>query len=479
MTATLQGDAFTNFSISTALAGITGQGAAVTTGSVVLTSVSPITTIDSAFIQANAGNDTIALGTSLTRITATDLKAGAGNDFIGFGSQIRDAFVTGTNASVAIKDSKIVGGAGNDTVHLAGASTMTATEISAGAGNDSLMLTDQHIYSARIGLGGGNDILADGIDEITDISIQGGAGNDTIYLSATESSTIGGDALGNLVASTDGNDSIIVGGTTNQTKIYGGGGNDVVTLSAGTISDTGNLISLGAGRDTLNLDAAVTINSATIGLGGDNDLVQISDDATVISGATFKLGAGSDTLKFTTGDLGTNGIGSGSLFASATIFGGAGNDLIFDSANNDFVAGGTINAVFGYNTSDSTLAGYDTIAVGGGSVTATYKLNIAGASLAQAQLQTADFTASNSVIAFTSTFSQDLTARVESLDANLATGEVALFQESNNGLTYLFIQGGSSTDTVVQLGTAEFTDSNSNALSASVTVSGTTLQANL
>ena len=151
---------------------------------------------------------------------------------------------------------------------------MTATEISAGAGNDSLMLTDQHIYSARIGLGGGNDILADGIDEITDISIQGGAGNDTIYLSATESSTIGGDALGNLVADTDGNDSIIVGGTTNQTKIYGGGGNDVVTLSAGTISDTGNLISLGAGRDTLNLDAAVTINSATIGLGGDNDLVQ-------------------------------------------------------------------------------------------------------------------------------------------------------------------------------------------------------------
>ena len=203
---------------------------------VVLTSVSPITTIDSAFIQANAGNDTIALGTSLTRITATDLKAGAGNDFIGFGSQIRDAFVTGTNASVAIKDSKIVGGAGNDTVHLAGASTMTATEISAGAGNDSLMLTDQHIYSARVGLGGGNDILADGIDEITDISIQGGAGNDTIYLSSTESSTIGGDALGNLVADTDGNDSIIVGGTTNQTKIYGGGGNDVVTLSAGTIS---------------------------------------------------------------------------------------------------------------------------------------------------------------------------------------------------------------------------------------------------
>ena len=99
--------------------------------------------------------------------------------------------------------------------------------------------------------------------------------------------------------------------------------------------------------------------------------------------------------------------------------------------------------------------------------------------LQQAQLQTADFTASNSVVAFTSTFSQDVTARVESLDAKLATGEVALFQEDNSKLTYLFVQGGSAADTVVQIGTAEFTDGNTNALSASVTVSGSTIAVNL
>ena len=126
--------------------------------------------------------------------------------------------------------------------------------------------------------------------------------------------------------------------------------------------------------------------------------------------------------------------------------------MIFDSADNDFVAGGTIKAIFGYNTSDSTIAGYDTIAVGGAGVTATYQLNIAGASLSHANIYTSNVTTSKSIIAFTSTFAQDVTARVESLDANLAAGEVAHFQEGDNGLTYLFIQGGTSSDTVVQLG---------------------------
>ena len=72
-----------------------------------------------------------------------------------------------------------------------------------------------------------------------------------------------------------------------------------------------------------------------------------------------------------------------------------------------------------------------------------------------------------------------MTALVESLDAKLATGEVALFQEDNSKLTYLFVQGGSAADTVVQIGTAEFTDGNTNALSASVTVSGSTIAVNL
>ena len=165
LSSTINGGPFDAVSIRTAISNPTG-GAAVTTGSIVLTSVAPITTIDSAFIQANAGNDTISLGTTLTRITASQFKAGAGNDFIGFGNQFRDAFVTGTRALQVFKDSKVVGGAGNDTIHLAGAGLMTATEISAGAGNDSIKLDDQHIYSARIGFGGGNDILADGIDEI-------------------------------------------------------------------------------------------------------------------------------------------------------------------------------------------------------------------------------------------------------------------------------------------------------------------------
>ena len=83
-------------------------------------------------------------------------------------------------------------------------------------------------------------------------------------------------------------------------------------------------------------------------------------------------------------------------------------------------------------------------------------------------MATANFTASNSLVTFTSTFSQDLTARVEALDASMSTGEVAIFQEGNNSLAYVFVQGG-STDTVVQIGTAQIT----NFADATLTISGT------
>jgi hypothetical protein len=453
-TLTDQNSIFGAQSISTALTD-TGGTPIASGAALVLTSVAAISTIDSAFIQTNAGNDTIALGTSLTRVTASQFKAGAGNDFIGFGTQLRAAgsFSTATQSGAAFKAVTVVGGSGNDTIKLDNDNTFTGFEISAGAGNDNVNLESAHVFSARIGLGAGNDIVSGVLGELDQASIQGGSGNDTIYVNAAESATIGGDRLDNIVGVDDGNDSIVLGGTISATKIYGGGGNDIVQISAADLENSGNLINLGAGRDTINLSAnSVSINSATIRMGGDKDLFTFSDDASIVTGTNIKLGAGNDTIKFASGSNNANdGI------SNTTIFGNAGSDLIFDSAT--VATDERLEATFGYNTADSTLAGYDTIAVGGGAITGvSYQVNVSQGSLSQLQLATASFTASNSMVTFTSTFSQDLTARVAELDATTSIGEVALFQEGNNSLGYLFVQGGTvgnSDDTVVQLGTAE------------------------
>ena len=302
------------------------------------------------------------------------------------------------------------------------------------------------------------------MEEIDAASVEGGAGNDTIFLNNIESAVVGGDALSAHAAATDGKDSIVLNGTMSASTIYGGGGNDTLQVSAADIVDSANFINLGAGRDTINFSAdSNTIHSATIGMGSDNDLFTIATDQVDFMSSTIKLGAGADTIKFSTGttqDITTTG------FAGTTIFGGAGSDLIFDSA--DITSGGLVEAVFGFNTADSTIAGYDTIAIGGAAVTASYRLSNSQQSLGQLQMATANFTASNSLVTFTSTFSQDLTARVEALDASMSNGEVAIFQEGNNSLAYVFVQGG-TTDTLVQIGTAQIT----NFADATLTISGT------
>jgi hypothetical protein len=459
---------FTNGTTRTAAA--SGAALAIATATTLtLTSVAAVSTIDSAFIQANAGNDTIALGTSLSRVTASQFKAGAGNDFVGFGTQLRaaGAFSTSTQSGAAFKAVTIVGGSGNDTIKLDNDNTFTGFEISAGAGNDNINLVSAHVFSARIGLGAGNDIVSGLIGELDQASIQGGSGNDTIFVNTVESAVIGGDTLDASVGVADGNDSIVLGGTISATKIYGGGGNDIVQISAADLENSGNLINLGAGRDTINLSAnSVLLQSAAIRMGAGNDLITFADDNGAYLSSNIKLGAGADTIKFASGANNAD-----STFSGTTVFGNAGADLLFESST--VAAGGRMLMTFGYNTADSTLAGYDTIAVGGGAITGVQNfVNVSQGSLAQLQMATANFTASNSVVTFTSTFSQDLTARVEAIDASTDKGEVAMFIESNSNLAYLFVQGGTtgtSDDTLVQFGTASinsFADGH-------ITISGT------
>ena len=84
--------------------------------------------------------------------------------------------------------------------------------------------------------------------------------------------------------------------------------------------------------------------------------------------------------------------------------------------------GGLIEVVFGFNTADSTIAGYDTIELRlverlSPPLTDSATLSNSQQNLGKLQMSTANFATSNSLVTFTSTFSQDLTTRVEISDA--------------------------------------------------------------
>ena len=72
------------------------------------------------------------------------------------------------------------------------------------------------------------------------------------------------------------------------------------------------------------------LHSATVGMGKGNDLFTIADDDVDFKSATIKLGAGNDTIKFTTG---TTQDPTNTDFDGTTIFGGAGADLLLESAD--------------------------------------------------------------------------------------------------------------------------------------------------
>ena len=111
------------------------------------------------------------------------------------------------------------------------------------------------------------------------------------------------------------------------------------------------------------------------------------------------MGAGNDTIRITTGTTGT----SLATFISSTIFGGAGSDLLFDSQMEQMV---DIECNLRFKTADPQL-----LVTTPSLLVVDQGRNVqVHVSLAQTQLATADFTASNSVVTFTSTFSQDLTA---------------------------------------------------------------------
>ena len=446
-TLTLHGSAGTTY---TDISGVdvSGQAAvqAINISAIgVRTSEQGARTVNAAYFQANAGQDSIALGDSLTTVSAATFAGGAGNDLIGSYTNVNNQFslarVSGTYVSTDFE-----GGDGNDTINLVGDAVYSAVNINANKGDDSVSLLSQveSMSNSVVGLGAGTDTFSGEFVAISTATIAGGKGNDTLIISATtfDNVVIGGDRANASNTDGDGADSIYIegGGVFTASTIFGGAGNDTVTFSAEAA--TASLVSLNTGKDIFSAEADGLIVDSTIAMGNQGDEFHFVDSGAILS-SRINLGKGLDTT-----DFGGTDIGSGD-FANTTLYGGAGADYLFGSAT--LSAGDTVAMNLEYiDNSESTLSAYDTIALNTTN-SGTYSFRYEpGAS--QASFSAVGLTGTNGVVVFSSTFATDVTARVEAIAANTTAGDAAAFLDGSSQ-AYLFVKG-STDNLLVQVGSA-------------------------
>ena len=220
--------------------------------------------------------------------------------------------------------------------------------------------------------------------------IVAGDGNDTIN-GGLGADVICGDRGRDTINGEEGSDTVF--GGTGPDTIRGGMGHDLLVGNpgAGSVLDTGDLISGGAGNDIL--DGWVG-NDVLIGGGGDDvlqgmagvDTVDYSSSATPVSASlatNTATGQGSDTFVLVenligsdhndtlTGDALPNNLGGGD--GNDHVLGGGGIDTVTGGVGNDDVRGGGGNdSVLGNSGNDSLRgdAGTDTCNGGPGTDTA-------------------------------------------------------------------------------------------------------------
>lgn len=198
---------------------------------------------------------------------------------------------------------------------MAGAATITA-----GGGDDLVVISSADVNSSTVHGNDGNDTLS------------GGSGQDSIY----------GD---------DGDDSLTAGN--GRSHLYGGAGNDALSLSSVNANNgTGRaIIDGGADHDTLTLDFS---NLSMVFKGNLSASTATLSDGTVVTNVeavTFFAGAGNDKLT-ASNDEGGNSVnklygngGNDRLAAGAQgayLDGGEGNDVLVGGAGADDLVGGSL-----------------------------------------------------------------------------------------------------------------------------------------
>ncbi len=391
---------------------------------------------DGAFaFLGGAGNDTLTGGANADTFALSS----GGND-TAHGGGGNDSFTLG--ASLTAADS-IDGGAGDDTVSLAGDYSVGLTLGAATLANvETLQLAAGHSYNLTTNDGnvaagqvltvdgsalGASDVLTfNGAAESDGaFSLLAGAGNDTLT---------GGANADTFALSTGGNDTV-----------QGGGGNDTFTFGASlTAADT---VDGGAGSDTvvlngdyssgLTLGAATLANVETLSLAEAGAAYSITtNDANVAAGQTLVVDASGLTASALTFN------GAAETDGAFAITGGSANDALTGGAGND-----TFDLSHGGNDTAHGGGGNDTIGVGaaltaadtidGGTGTDTLALNgdySAGVTLGAATLTSVE----NLQLAAGHNY------KLTTVDANVASGQSLTVDASALGASDVLIFNGSA-----------------------------------
>lgn len=319
-------------------------------------------------MTGGAGFDTVSYADSSAGVTVTvNSSSNTGGDAAGdqlfgienlIGSTHNDTLTGDGNSNLfdgGLGDDVMTGGAGTDTAtYTLAASGVSVhlgdlgTNVSGGAGNDSLSQIENIIGSAHIDTlwgdgsnnviegGAGADNLLGGLGTDT-ASYDGSTGDMTVSLltgTASDGDTLGG--FENLLGGTH-NDTLT--GNTGANVLDGGAGDD--TLMGG---DGGDQLIGGAGTNTASYADTTATVAVTINLGG---------HATATTGGGFAVGdtfsgiqnlTGTNFNDFLYGDANANTLNGGG--GSDRMEGYAGIDTFYATSGRDTVYGGTEDDIF-------------------------------------------------------------------------------------------------------------------------------------
>ncbi|WP_194790361.1 peroxidase family protein [Pseudomonas sp. UFMG81] len=285
-------------------------------------------------LNGTAGNDVLlGLGgnDTLNGLAGFDqLFGGVGNDILNGGDG----------------DDVLNGEDGNDTLN----GGLGADAMNGGAGNDTFVV-DSLGDSVTEGAGGGVDLVQTSLASYL-------LGNEVENLTYTGSDnfTGNGNALANVITGGAGNDTL--NGGAGDDRLVGGAGNDTYVIDAG--NDT-VVEAAGGGIDTVLTSLpshTLAANVENLTYTGAGNFIGTGNDLNNI----ITSGAGNDTLNGAGGDDTLNGnAGNDTLNGdngNDQLFGGLGNDILNGGGNNDTLDGGAgDDALNGGNADDVLLGG--------------------------------------------------------------------------------------------------------------------------
>jgi len=305
-------------------------------------------------IYGNEGNDTLSGGANNDTLYGgadnDTLYGGVGVDSL-YGEAGDDTFFIAATDVDGSAD-RYDGGTGSDTIDysilsanlnvtLNASSAGTATTANANIGADAL-------YNIENVIAGSGDDTLNGDSQVNILignagndTLKGGAGADTLYGDDSANTLSGND----LLEGGDGDDTlyaglgddILRGGSGNDT-FYGGAGNDTLDYSTAGVAITatlGSSLITGEGADVVDLTSIEVLKA-----GSSADVITMANSGVL---ATIYAGAGNDIIT------------AGSQVD--TIYGEAGADTIRGNAGADIIAGGDGDDLFYGNSDGDVITG--------------------------------------------------------------------------------------------------------------------------